>query len=172
MAGLIAAMALASATAANATSYMVTTTSDTSASGQCTLRDAINAANGSVTPGSSCSTAGTGTDAIAFQNGLTPLTITLGSSLPTIVASETLTIQGATKTPGITIDGGAMYQVMSVDSGATLNIAKPDHSQRQGEPGRRHLQRRHANGHQQPARPCQDCCPARAASGRLDSTND
>jgi CSLREA domain-containing protein len=105
----MAAMALAGATAAHATSYMVTTTSDTSASGQCTLRDAMNAANGSVTPGSSCSTPGTGTDTIAFQSGLTPPTIMLGSSLPTIVSGETLTIQGPT-TPGIAIDGGGKFR--------------------------------------------------------------
>jgi predicted outer membrane repeat protein len=122
LAGLMAAIGLAGATAADATSYMVTTTSDSSASGQCTLRDAMNAANGSVTPGSSCSTPGTGTDTIAFQSGLTPPTIMLGSSLPTIVSGETLTIQGPT-TPGIAIDGGGKFRAMSVNSGATLNIS-------------------------------------------------
>jgi CSLREA domain-containing protein len=122
LAGLIAAIALTGATAAKATSYTVTTTSDTSSSGQCTLRDAINAANDSVTAGSSCSTAGSGTDTISFESGLTPLTITLGSSLPAIVSGETLTIQGPTTTPGITVDGASMYQVMSVNSGAALNI--------------------------------------------------
>ncbi len=121
LAGLTAAMTLAHANAANATSYTVTTTSDTSSSGQCTLRDAINAANGSVTPGSSCSATGTGTDDIAFGSGVTG-TITLTSSLPAILSLETLTIQGPTTPPGITVDGASTYQVMSVNSGATLNI--------------------------------------------------
>ena len=114
-AGLIATMALFNAAAAQATPYTVDTLIDSNGKGNCSLRDAINAANGSPASGSTCTTPGTGTDTINFGvNG----TISLGSTLPTITDAN-LTITGPTASPGITIDGGSTYEVMDVLSGAT-----------------------------------------------------
>jgi CSLREA domain-containing protein len=116
-AAIIGLIAMLAATA-NATPYTVTTTSDISSSGQCTLRDAINAANGSVTSGSSCSAAGTGSDTITFS--LTG-TITLHSALPEITDAG-LTITGPTTSPGIAIDGADTYQVLNMSGSTTLTI--------------------------------------------------
>ena len=113
--GLIATMALFSAAAAQATPYTVNTLNDSNGASNCSLRDAINAANGNPASGSTCATPGTGTDTINFSvNG----TISLGSTLPTITDAN-LTITGPTTTPGITIDGGGNHRVMLVLSGAT-----------------------------------------------------
>src|SRR5580700_1315712 len=80
-AGLIATMALFSAAAAQATPYTVNTLIDSNGKGNCSLRDAINAANGNPTSGSTCTTPGTGTDTInSSVNG----PISLGSALPNI----------------------------------------------------------------------------------------
>ena len=113
-AGLIATMALFSAAAAQATPYTVNTLIDSNGKGNCSLRDAINAANGSPTSGSTCTAPGTGTDTINFSvNG----TISLGSVLS--ITDANLTITGPTTSPGITIDGGGNHRVMVVLSGAT-----------------------------------------------------
>src|SRR5260370_42526700 len=81
--------------AAHATTYVVNTLGDTSGAGNCSLRDAINAANGTPTSGSTCATAGTGSDSIQFiVNGA----ISLGSPLPSVTDSN-LTISGPTKPP-------------------------------------------------------------------------
>jgi CSLREA domain-containing protein len=114
-AGLIATMALFSAAAARATPYTVDTLIDSNGKGNCSLRDAINAANGSPASGSTCTTPGTGTDTINF--GVSG-TISLGSTLPTITDAN-LTITGPTTSPGITLDGGSTHEVMDVLSGAT-----------------------------------------------------
>ena|ERR1019366_9908812 len=49
---IIAVLAVTIASPARATNFTVDTTSDTSGASDCSLRDAINAANGSPTPGS------------------------------------------------------------------------------------------------------------------------
>src|SRR5580700_6869537 len=114
-AGLIAALALMGAATAQATPYIVNTLNDSNGAGNCSLRDAINAANGIPTSGSTCTTPGTGTDTIDFGvNG----TISLGSTLPTITDAN-LTITGPTASPGTTVDGGNTHEVMDVLSGAT-----------------------------------------------------
>jgi len=134
-AGLIATMALFSAAAAHATPYTVNTLIDSSGASNCSLRDAINAANGSPTSGSTCTTPGAGTDTINFGvNG----SISLGSTLPPIT-DPNLTITGPTTSPGITIDGVGKYQVMDVFSGAThianLTIANGNASGASGDGG-------------------------------------
>jgi CSLREA domain-containing protein len=108
-------MALFSAAAAHATPYTVDTLIDSNGKGNCSLRDAINAANGSPTSGSTCTTPGTGTDTINFS---VIGTISLVSTLPTITDAN-LTITGPTTSPGITLDGGGNQEVMAVLSGAT-----------------------------------------------------
>src|SRR5580700_9823512 len=91
-AGLIATMALFSAAAAQATPYTVNTLIDSNGASNCSLRDAINAANGSPTSGSTCTTPGTGTDTINFGVGVDG-PISLGSTLPPIT-DPNLTITG------------------------------------------------------------------------------
>ena len=114
------ALALMLSTAAYATSYTVNTLNDTNGAGDCSLRDAINAANGTPTSGSTCTTLGSGSNTIMFSSGLSG-TITLNSELPGIF--NTLTIQGpSTSTPAITISGAGQYEVMFVSSSATLNL--------------------------------------------------
>ena len=105
-------------TTAQATAYMVDTLADTSGAANCSLRDALNAANGTPTSGSTCTTAGTGSDSINFSvSGA----ITLTSPLPSITDSN-LTISGSTKPPGITLDGGGGFLVMQVAMSATVNL--------------------------------------------------
>jgi CSLREA domain-containing protein len=114
---MAAAYALALGTArANTTTYTVDTTQDTSGNNDCSLRDAINAANGTPTLGSSCTTAGSGNDTIQFS--ITG-TIKLADPLPEITDAR-LTINGPAA-PGITIDG-QNNGIMSVASVATLNL--------------------------------------------------
>jgi len=98
-----------------ANTITVTSLSDTGATGICVLRDAITAAN-SMTATNGCA-AGSGTDSIVFEPGLTG-TIALGSTLPTITDSS-LTITGPTGSPGIIINGGGNVQVMETDGGDT-----------------------------------------------------
>jgi len=113
------AWALMLSKAAYATSYTVNTLNDTSGAGDCSLRDAINAANGTPTSGSACTTPGTGTDTINFS---VPGKITLGSILP-LITDTNLTVQGPSASPpAITISGARQFQVMFVNSGATLNL--------------------------------------------------
>jgi CSLREA domain-containing protein len=113
-------LTLTRVTAAQAnTRITVNTISDTSASGTCTLRDAINTAQGFLVAGSSCNSAVDTAYLIVFQSGLTG-TIALGSTLPTITGN--LTITGPIGLPGITISGGGQVQVTQVASGATLKL--------------------------------------------------
>ncbi len=94
----------------------VTTLSDPSgATGTCSLRDAITAAN-TKAAANNC-VAGSGTDTIQFS---VAGTITLGATLPAI--TNVLTISAPTASPGITVDGDNQFQVMQVSSGATLNL--------------------------------------------------
>ena len=124
LAAIIAALGLALSTPAKAqTTITVTDTGDPSSSGGCTLRDAINVAQGgSASPGDTCVSSGSGSPyTIVFS---VTGTIMLSSSLPAIAnsAGSSLTIDGTGQT--ITIDGGGSYEVMLVNSGATLNVAK------------------------------------------------
>jgi CSLREA domain-containing protein len=109
-------LALSAATA-NATTYTVDTLNDTSGKSDCSLRDAINAANGTPTSGSTCTTPGTGSDTINFS--ITG-TITLAETLPQ-VTDTLLTINGPAY-PSIAISGGGEVRVMQVASGARLNL--------------------------------------------------
>jgi CSLREA domain-containing protein len=107
---------------ANATTYTVNTLQDTSGEGDCSLRDAINAANRTLTLGSTCTIAGAGKNIIQFS---VTGTILLASTLPQVMETAgSLTINGPAS-PGITIDGsnsGNPVQVMQVASGATLTF--------------------------------------------------
>jgi CSLREA domain-containing protein len=109
------AMLLIAPGVAQAATITVNTNADTSM-GQCTLRDAIGAANSNGATGA-CP-AGIGADVINF-NVPAGSTITLGSALP-IIASD-LDIQG----PGagqLTVSGNDAVRVFDVDSGHTDSI--------------------------------------------------
>ncbi len=115
---LLGMIAIFAARAGWAQTITVNSTADDDGSAECTLREAINLAQGT-TPVGNCAESGSGALTIAFSvSG----TITLTSALPAILSPETLTIQGPAGAPGITIDGASMFRVMSVNSGATLSI--------------------------------------------------
>src|SRR6516162_5541041 len=75
----VSALTLMAATANAWVTYTVNTLDDSSGNGDCSLRDAINAANGTPTSGSTCTTAGRGDDTIQFS---VTGTIALTSTLP------------------------------------------------------------------------------------------
>jgi Right handed beta helix region len=93
----------------------VNTTADPGTSTQCSLRAAINNANSKTSSTDSICAKGTGTDTIIF--GVSG-TIRLGSSLPAI--QNTLTISGSGRT--ITVDGASSFQALTVNPRATLNL--------------------------------------------------
>ncbi|MGA9720943.1 MAG: CSLREA domain-containing protein [Candidatus Binatus sp.] len=101
---------------ARAATITVNSTMDDTNAGHCTLREAITSANGTSSGIGNCTT-GTGTDTIEFT---VTGTITLGSTLPSI--ANTLTITGPTGSSGITISGGGLVQLMQVSTGVTLNL--------------------------------------------------
>lgn len=119
VAAILGAIAmLAAATAQAATTITVNTLNDdpAGATGQCTLRDAINSAQGgAAVAGSSCNYAVDTAYVIVFASGLSG-SISLGATLPLVTGD--LTIQG----PGVTIDGSYLYQAIQVAPGASLTL--------------------------------------------------
>ncbi|MGE5277969.1 MAG: CSLREA domain-containing protein, partial [Acidobacteriota bacterium] len=116
---LAAAVLAASAAAATIT---VNSTADTAANdGQCTLREAINAAKNDAASGAAAGecAAGSGTDTIAFNvtgagcNGSGVCTITPGSPLPGV--GDSVTIDGYTQT-------GASVNTLAAGTNAVLKI--------------------------------------------------
>jgi len=100
----------------NAT-IVVNSLADTSGGVDCTLRDAILAANWNTVYGG-CSAGAPGADTITF--GVIG-TITLTGGLGGPLANEPLEIIGPTG--GITIDGAGLYRAFSVGNQATLTIS-------------------------------------------------
>jgi hypothetical protein len=111
---LIAAMSVAvvliGAAAAHAATITVNRLSDPGIAGQCSLRDAIVAAN-TDTAVSGC-VAGSGADTIVFGSGLTGA-ITLTATLPDIESN--LTISGPTD-GDITISGNDAVEIITIDA--------------------------------------------------------
>ncbi|HEX3582891.1 MAG TPA: Calx-beta domain-containing protein [Thermoanaerobaculia bacterium] len=121
--GAIAVGALLTAGAASAATITVTSLADTAVAGdsQCTLREALNNANGnSDTTGGDCTAGAAGLDTIAFQAGLTG-TITLGGTeLPQITDSVNINGPGAAV---ITISGNTNSRIFEVyNSSSTTPI--------------------------------------------------
>ena len=100
---------------ARAATITVQTALDDTNPGHCTLREAINSANGAA--GTGTCAAGTGNDTIEFSD-TDP--IVLLSTLPAI--ARTLTITGPTTSGGIAIVGDHSVELMVVNSGATVNL--------------------------------------------------
>jgi CSLREA domain-containing protein len=116
-AALVGIVATLTAVGAQATTYTVGSTRDASGDAGCSLRDAINAANGD--PSSrACNATSTGDDTINFR---VTGEIILTSALPQ-VADANLKIDGPIRPPGITIDGNKTFRVFEVASGANLAI--------------------------------------------------
>lgn len=102
---------------ASAATITVDTAADSSAA-QCTLRDAIKAANTDLAS-NGCSTPGSGTDTIQFQLP-NPSTITLGSALDQITGDVSIQGPGASQ---LTVSGNSLYRVFNIASGKTVSIS-------------------------------------------------
>jgi CSLREA domain-containing protein len=109
-----AALAVLLASAQSRPGYAATITvgtlSDASATGNCSLRDAITTANGTTVPGSGCAATSATNNTIVFAKGLAG-TIALGATLPDIESD--LTIDGGHG--GIAISGQNKVGVMTLD---------------------------------------------------------
>lgn len=105
----------------------VDSAADSSGEGQCTLRDAITAANDNTATGG-CATGDDANDTIVFGDGVAGSTITLGgTALPTIATGSTLTIGAAASdsdddsATGVTIDANQMSRIFANQGNLTLN---------------------------------------------------
>lgn len=115
---LVAGVAFLPAPVKAASTITVTTNADdTTSNSLCSLREAITNANDDLLTHPDCLVAGNGNDTIVFANGIT--TITLGSTLPTIINTGTLTINGG---GDVVISGNDSSRVMIVDPGMTLTL--------------------------------------------------
>ena len=114
LAALLSLLGLAAArpAAASATTYVVATTADTTGGASLSLRDAITAADGNA--GSAITF-----DPTVFTPG-TLHVITLGSALPALSASVTITGPGASV---VAVDGAKAYTPFSVNSGVTASLS-------------------------------------------------
>ena len=110
--------ALTFPTPARAAGIVVATLADTSPT-LCTLRDAIVAANTDA-PANGCG-AGSGADTITFQAGLTG-TITLGSDLPAVTTTMTITGPGTDDLMVTRADGDAT-NAFTASAGGNLTLA-------------------------------------------------
>jgi hypothetical protein len=125
LASIFAALGLALSTPARAqTTITVTDLGDPTSTATppgCTLRDAINIAQGGSASGSdSCNSSGSGSPYTIVFSLIG--TIALGSTLPPISVSGDLTITGPTTSPGITIDGGGKVELMLSAVPSTCNF--------------------------------------------------
>jgi predicted outer membrane repeat protein len=124
LAALTAALGLALTTTARAqTTITVNDLGDpSSSSGGCTLRDAINVALGnSPATGDTCASNSGGPYTITITATGTINLSSAAGALPAI-NGLTLTINGPTTAPGITIDAGGNYRVFEVFQESTFNV--------------------------------------------------
>jgi CSLREA domain-containing protein len=105
------------AVAARAEIITVNTATDTPG-GQCTLRDAIHAANTDLAS-NGCTTPGSGADTIQFQLP-NPSTITLNSPLDQITGDVNIQGPGASQ---LRVSGSSNYQIFSIAAGTTVSIS-------------------------------------------------
>jgi hypothetical protein len=122
---LLAAVLIAAAPAAGhaAVTITVTSLSDPSASGQCTLRDAIDVALGVPLSSASdqCTTFGAGTNyTIVFASKLAGGTIQLGSELADLPSGASLAIKGPAGGGGVTILRGQQAAGESPSTARTI----------------------------------------------------
>jgi CSLREA domain-containing protein len=101
------------AASASAASIVVNSAADpTGTSSQCTLRQAIDAANSDTTPTGSNCVQGSGTDTITFAQSILPAHITLTGEL---APATDMTIQGQTADPSqVTVDGDNQFRVFEI----------------------------------------------------------
>ncbi|MBO9470943.1 hypothetical protein J7355_12615 [Endozoicomonas sp. G2_2] len=109
-----------------AATITVNSTGDMSGEGQCTLRDAITAANGN-TATAGCTAGDDNNDTIMFGESVAGSTITLGgTALPTIMSGSTLVIDAMASedddsTAGVTIDANEQSRIFINQGELTLN---------------------------------------------------
>ena len=108
-------------TAAPGTTIVVNSKGDGAKTGNCTLREAIGAANANARVDGCKAGSTTQRDAIHFSIG-EEATIVLGSELPLITDASGLTINGQQKAE-ITVSGNDTVRVLHVGEGAKLAIA-------------------------------------------------
>jgi hypothetical protein len=99
--------------AAHAATISVTTNADVSAS-ECTLRDAIGAANGNSPKGACPAGEASGTDLIDFALPA-PSTITVATALPTILSNLTIKGPGSSS---LTVSGGNATNIFRIEGGS------------------------------------------------------
>jgi CSLREA domain-containing protein len=119
LADLALALACALPGGAGAAELVVTTLNDdtTAGDGQCTLREAIVAANGNADFQDCAGSGPYGADTISFAlSG----TLTLGSQLPDVTDANGLTVDGAGQ--AVTVSGGGNVGVLAVGGGASLTL--------------------------------------------------
>ncbi|QKK03882.1 MAG: hypothetical protein HND55_15215 [Pseudomonadota bacterium] len=118
MAPLSAAVSLAlGASGLQAATITVDTLDDGSLAGQCTLRDAVAAANAD-TAVSGC-TAGSGADEIVFDSSLSGTLLLTEATLLLVQSEITITGPGATE---ITISGNDTTRILGVNPGASMSL--------------------------------------------------
>ncbi|CAA9428369.1 MAG: hypothetical protein AVDCRST_MAG78-1469, partial [uncultured Rubrobacteraceae bacterium] len=104
------------------TTITVNTTDDEdNTDGDCSLREAIKAANTNRAADGCPAGSRTGEDAIGFALSSSAATITLGSTLPTITGTAGLVIDGGTQAD-VTVSGDDKVQVFNTDWGAKLAL--------------------------------------------------
>jgi CSLREA domain-containing protein len=113
---------LAAAPVRAATTIIVNSDADDTAPDHCTLREAINVADGHGSTGNCAK--GTGLFTINFAASLKGSTITLAEQLPAITEPTFLTIVGPdpSSAAGITISGNHRVTTLFVDLGAALSL--------------------------------------------------
>ena len=116
---LVAVFVFVTYSRAWAADLVVNSTADNTVAGDtaCTLREAIENANNDANTNPDCAP-GTGTDTITFT-GAGVGTITLSSTLPNIIDSDGLTVDGGIQ---VDISGNDAVQVLQVSPGAVLAL--------------------------------------------------
>ena len=119
--GLALIAAFGWATAAGAATITVTTLDDErNNDGDCSLREAVAAAN-TDTAVDACAAGETGEDDIVFGAVLIGSTISLGQEA--IAVTDSVRIDGSLTLGSVTLDGGGLYRIFDVAQGAALALS-------------------------------------------------
>src|SRR3954451_22131044 len=97
-----------------------TTADDATVNGNCTIREAIQAANSNAAVDRCAAGSATGQDTIFFANGLTGKKILLNTLLPNVTDNKGLVIDG--RTNAITLSGNKKTAILFVSSPGQLTL--------------------------------------------------
>ena len=118
---LVLVLALGWASAAGAATITVTTADDErNNDGDCSLREAVAAAN-TDTAVDACTAGEDGEDEIVFAATFVTSTVSLGQEA--ISVTDSLSIDGSLTVGTLTVDGSGLYRILDVAQGASLSIA-------------------------------------------------